>query len=205
MKRICPNPMPWHEAVERLTKYASLHACTPPSPPVPLILAGWVYGNDLEKMNRWGETVVWADSNGCADLVSNIPEQDFYCVDCPTTYAVGPRGGPMIRPRDSQTKSRPASEELAKHMDILISRWPEIVGQELTSITRPVAFTGAKARRLLVLADAAAVPPWGSWASLSTQEPERRTFTDFRSAINAAIAPHQVDHIDFTTELSGTK
>jgi hypothetical protein len=38
--RICPNPTPWYEAFDRLTSYAQLHPCTPPSPPRPLILAG---------------------------------------------------------------------------------------------------------------------------------------------------------------------
>ena len=31
-------------------------------------------------------------------------------------------------------------------------------------------------------------------------ETERRTFTHFRAALNKAIAPHEVDPIDFTTE-----
>ncbi|MBK6631442.1 MAG: hypothetical protein IPG33_10575 [Betaproteobacteria bacterium] len=82
-------------------------------------------------------------------------------------------------------------------MDILFSRWAEIVGNELANVTRPLLFTGEKARRLLILANATSTPPWGSW-SLSTQESKRRTFSHFRAAINEAIAPHEVDHIDFT-------
>ena len=77
---------------------------------------------------------------------------------------------------------------------------PEIVGNEIGNITRPLAFTGEKARRLLVFADAAFTPPWGGWSYLSKQETERRTFAHFRAAINKAIAPHEVDHIDFTTD-----
>jgi hypothetical protein len=200
MKRICPNPMPWHEAFERLTKFAQLHPCAPPSPPKPLILAGWVYSNDVEKMQRWEDTVDWAVKNGCANLVSGIPDSDFYFVEKPTSYMVGPLGGPMYRPWDFEAKRRPPSEQIAQLMDTLLSRWSEIAGIELASVTRPLAFTGEKARRLLVLANAAATPPWGSLSHLSTQESERRTFTHFRAAINKAIAPHEVDHIDFTTE-----
>jgi len=85
-------------------------------------------------------------------------------------------------------------------MITLLSDWSHIVGKELASITRPLALTGKKARRLFVSADAAFIPPWGGWSHLSTQEVERRTFTQFRAAINKAIAPHEVDHIDFTTE-----
>lgn len=200
MKRICPNPMPWHKAFERLTKYAQLHLCVPPTPPTPLILAGWAYSNDVQKMQRWEETVAWADINGCTNLLSGIPDADFYFVEIPTSYEVGPLGGPMYRPWDFESKSRPPSDHLAKLMETLLSRWPVIVGNELASVTRPLAFTGEKARRLLVLANAAATPPWGSWSHLSTQELKRRTFTRFRAAINEAIAPHEVDHIDFTTE-----
>ena len=198
MKRICPNPMPWHEAFERLTKYAQLHPCVPPLPPKPLILAGWAYSNDVEKMQRWEETVAWAAINGCTNLVSGIPDSAFYFVEKPASYEVGPLGGPMYRSWDFGAKSRPPADQLTQSMDILFSRWAEIVGNELANVTRPLLFSGEKARRLLILANATSNPPWGSWSQLSTQESKRRTFTHFRAAINEAIAPHEVDHIDFT-------
>jgi len=59
----------------------------------------------------------------------------------------------------------------------------------------------AVARTLhLVFGEGAATPPWGAWSSLPVNEETRRKFTRFRAAINAAIAPHEVDHVDFTTE-----
>jgi hypothetical protein len=200
MKRICPNPMPWHEAFERLIKYAQSESCTPSSPPKPLILAGWAYSNDVEKMQGWEETVEWAAKNGCANLVSGISDSDFYFAENPTSYMVGPLGGPMYRLWDFEAKSRPSSDQITQMMDTLLTRWSEIMGSELADITRPLAFTGKKARRLLVLANVAATPPWGSWSHLSPQESKRRTFTHLRAAINKAISPHEVDHIDFTTE-----
>src|SRR5439155_802976 len=60
--------------------------------------------------------------------------------------------------------------------------------------------TGKKARRLLVQDEVAAIPPWGGWSYRSSDEAKRRTFTRFRSAVNKAINPHEVDHIGFTTE-----
>ena len=108
MKRICPNPMPWHQAFERLTNYARSHSCTPPSPPKPLILAGWAYSNDVEKMQRWEETIAWAEKNGCTNLVAGIPEEDFYFVERPTAFTVGPLGGPMYRAWEFEAKSRPS-------------------------------------------------------------------------------------------------
>jgi hypothetical protein len=198
MTRICPNPMPWHDVFERLTAHARTHPCVPPSPPMPLILAGWAYSNDVDKMRRWDETIAWATQNGCPELVA-VPETDFHYVDEPTSYTVGPLGGPMYRPWEFDPKRRPEPDQLSGYLAALASRWQEIVGLELAGATRPLAFSGAKARRLLVHADATVRPPWGGWSHLSAVESERRTFTRFRASINGAIAPHEVDHIDFTT------
>jgi hypothetical protein len=133
MKRICPNPMRWNDVFKRLNTYAKRHPCVPPSPPVPLVLGGWAYSNDVEKLRRWEETVAWATSNGCSDLV-RVPDEDFYYVDEPTSYTVGPLGDPMYRPWDFEKKNRPPSMELAAHLETLKSRWPDIVGQELARV-----------------------------------------------------------------------
>ncbi len=198
MVRICPNPKPWNDVYDRLTTYAQTHDCMPPSPPVPMSLTGWVYSNDTEKMRRWEQTVEWATRNGCPELVE-VTIEDFYSVDVPTSDAVGPGGDPRFRLWNYTEKTRPSTDQLAHYLEDLKSRWEDIVGPELSRITRPLAFKGAKARRLLVLADDTVSPPWGGWTHLSTVDSERRTFTRFREAINKAIAPHEVDHIDFIT------
>jgi len=200
MKRICPNPIPWNKSFERLNHFAKEHPCMPPSPPKPLILAGWAFSNDTEKMQRWEETVAWANINGCLELVKGIPENEFYFVSEPTSYTIGPFGGPMYLPWNFDSKLIPSYEEITRHFEELKLRWSEIVGLELAHITRPISFTGEKARRLLVFADSSSRPPWGGWSHLSHLETDRRTFTKFRAVINKAIVPHQVDHIDFTTD-----
>jgi hypothetical protein len=199
MIRVCPNPGLWNEVYGRLNQYARTHRCSPSFPPVPLILGGWWATNDFEKIIRWEETVAWATSKGCADLVE-VPSEDFYCVDEPTSYTPGPMGGPMYRPWDYEEKEKPLTDQIRKHLETLISCWEDIVGPELAGVCSPLAFTGAKARRLLVRVHGAARPPWGGWSSLSNVEAERRAFTRFRASINTAIAPHEVDHIDFTTQ-----
>ena len=200
MKCICPNPMPWNEAFQQLTKFANEYSCIPPLPPIPLILGGWNYSNDIEKRNRWEDTVAWATSNGCVEVVAGIPDHDFYFVSEPSTYAIGPTGGPLYRSWNFDSKSRLSSEDISFHFKLLQSRWSEIAGPELSDITYPISFTGEKARRLLAHAEHSAVPPWGGWAHLSAVETERRTFTRLRTAVNKAIAPHEIDHIDFTTD-----
>lgn len=198
MVRICPKPMVriFHE----LRKRAVTHPCTPPEPPTPLILSGWLLTNDIEKLERWKGTVAWAERNGCSGIVHGIADEDFYEVETSTTYEVGPTGGPLYRPWDFDERSRPADEDLRDALQALQSDWTRIVGQEIGVITRPLTFTGNKGRRLVVSYTEGAQPPWGSWSELSPVEDARRAFTRFRAAINQAIAPHEVDHIDFTAE-----
>lgn len=179
-------------------KHASCRLCTPASPPTPLILSGWAYSNDAEKMRKWEETVAWASANGCPEIVNEIADADFYLVESPSTYTVGLLGGLMYRPWDFKTKTRvPSPEDLEQHLKVLVLRWSEIVGAELGVATRPKTFTGRKARRLLVCADAHVRPPWGGWLQLPKGSP-RGGHSDFRAAINNAISPHEIDHVDFT-------
>jgi len=192
--------MRWNEVFKRLLEYADTHDCTPSRPPTPLILGGWWASNDTEKLLRWRETVDWAVVNNCTAIIEGISDQDYYQVDKPSDYQIGPLGGPCYRPWDFEAKARPSFEDVAKYLDYLSAHWVEIVGSSLATVTRPLAFTGNKARRLLVYAERTAVPPWGGWKCLSPDETERRTFTRFRSAVNKAINPHEVDHIEFITE-----
>ena len=185
-------------------KHASCHLCTPPFPPSPLILGGWVYSNDVAKMDRWGETVAWASANGCAEIVNEIAHSDFYFVESLSTHTVGPLYAPMYRPWDYETKTRPSTEDLDRHFETLVSTWSEIVGEELSVATRPKAFTGRKARRLLVYASAHIRPPWGTWLQLSEEVSKRRAFTKFRASISSAIAPHEIDHVDFWIDIEHT-
>src|SRR5262245_13660298 len=121
MKRICPNPLPWVDVVDRLTAFAKMRPCSPPSPPAPLVLGGWAYSNDVEKMRRWDETVAWAHRNGCSHLV-DIPAVDFYYSRQPTSYASGPIGGPMYREWEFQPKERPTQDELVAYIEVLSAK-----------------------------------------------------------------------------------
>ncbi len=86
--RVCPRHGPWIEIFERLEKYAQCHPCVPPSPPGPMVLSGWSYSLDIDKFMRWKEMVAWAVSNGCDEIVSKIPERDYYHLrGCNDTFA----------------------------------------------------------------------------------------------------------------------
>ena len=116
-------------------------------------------------------------------------------------FAGGGRGwDPSLGYSEDSPKSAPDDATITQQLEVLQARWGEIVGAELAAITRPLEFTGRKKRCLVVWADKSAKPPWGGWSSLSSHLPERRMFTAFRTAINKAIGPMEVDHVDFMTD-----
>ena len=194
MRRICPEPRHWHIVHKQLLEFA--RANNYPEPPIPFILAGWAFTNDAMKMHRWEETVAWADTHGCRGL-TELPDESFYFSPEVSTYTVGPNGGPMYRDWDYEAKPIPDEQQLDGLLTQLKHNWSSIVGAELGDCTAPLRFTGDKSRRLVVEFLPNTTPPWGQWDSLSKVEHQRRSFTKFRSAINAVLKPHEVDHVDF--------
>lgn len=196
MEIICPQPWLW-DAIYRRLRIAAERADPPiPLPPKPLILAGWAYSNDREKQERWENTVEWAQRYAKENLIGDLPLDQMYQVESPTEYIVGPMGGPMYLPWDFTPKKKLSREDSESFLAKLTNSWDDIAGPELSEITRPLRFTGAKCRRLVVLAEEKAVPPWGSWKHLPRDE-SGRSFTRLRRAVNEAISPHMVDHIAF--------
>ncbi|MGD2272727.1 MAG: hypothetical protein PVI06_20185 [Desulfobacterales bacterium] len=196
MKFVCPLPPIWEQIYERLLKAWEKTGKRGPGPPVPLILAGWAFSNDVEKAHRWKQTIIWAEDNKLEDLLPKLKERQKYMVPEMTTYEVGPLGGPMYLPWDYEPKARPSDETLERTLLRLKQDWRTIAGENLSTITEPLEFSGKKARKLLVKADFQINPPWGKWDSLALGE-KRRAFTRFRQRVNDAIAPHMVDHIEF--------
>ena len=81
MKRICPNPVTWNEVFQPLSNMQSLVSALRQFLLPRLFSPVGIYSNDLEKMQRWTETVAWANTNGCGKIVDEIREQDFYLAD----------------------------------------------------------------------------------------------------------------------------
>jgi hypothetical protein len=188
--------MHWHELHQRLVEAVEANPAIPP-PPVPLILAGWVYSNDVEKQARWQATVAWAKRHGLTQFVDNIPEEHMYSVSELSSYEVGPLGGPMYLDWTYDSKPQVSSADRTTAIQALQANWTTIAGFELANVTRPLRLTGKKGRRLVVLVTSEITPPWGSWFALSREEQKRRTFTAFRAAVNRTLSPLEIDHIDF--------
>lgn len=105
-------------------------------------------------------------------------------------------GGPMLL-WSREPRPIPSGDLIEAATAALCEGWARVAGPELAAVTRPLRFTGRKKRRLVVEADYGSPSPWGSWDRLGP-EPGRRSFTALRRAVNELIAPHEVDHIEFT-------
>ena len=203
MITICPQPSHWASIYQRLNDLAIKSENFIPSPPKPLILSGWDYSNDVEKRERWLETLDWGEKWGFTEVLREITPDMMYEVENPSTYQIGPMGGPMHLDWNFEPAAFTSKEEADQALLILKSDWEKIVGRELFEITEPIRFTGSKMRRLLICADPSHKPLWGSWTELSNG-PERREFTALRSSINRAINPMMIDHIDFVHTKPGS-
>jgi len=200
MTPVCPNPIPWNAVYQRLL-HVWENRSDLPKPPVPLILNGWVFSNDVEKVERWQETLQWAQKAGCEHITSSLSIDDFYQSEEITSCRIGPLGGPLHRPWDFEAKQKPGQELLDDGLQRLTEHWPELANGFSTG-THPVGFSGNKSRRLIVAVSEQVSPPWGTWETLSRDDAKRLTFTAFRKAINEMLTPHEVDHIDFVIENS---
>lgn len=185
---VCPLPIHWARLDKRLRELARERSLS--LPPTPLILAGWNFSSDAEKQRRWNETIEWARVYGLGHELSSLPIDAMYRVaevSSAVPYVNYTFGGHDPRLKLSR-------EERKRLCENLRSNWSAIVGEPLASRTMPLRLTGRKGRRLVVQADGAFKPPWGSWFRLSGN---KTAFTAFRAGINAHLAPSQVDHVDF--------
>ncbi len=196
MIRVCPLPMVWAKIHRELSRIATKNPDIP-LPPVPLILAGWNFSDDFEKNDRWESTVEWTKKFGGAELISTLKDNDYYCVDQFTRPAfLDYQWGETTPPA-----TRPADDELTNLIEKLSIQWDQIAGVD-SVFTRPLNFSGAKARSLTVEFDTDELPSWGTWGN----EPggyhdqhftNKASFTVLRQRINDAVQPHKIDHVVF--------
>jgi hypothetical protein len=68
--RVCPKPQRWHALSQLLREHHQAGVGDPP--PVPLILSGWVFTSNLEKLIRFQQQLKWAEQRGCLDVVTGF-------------------------------------------------------------------------------------------------------------------------------------
>src|SRR3990172_3370380 len=112
MEFVCPLPPLWNKIYRRVRSAWLKGGSQGSPPPVPLILNGWVYSNDLDKKRRWESTVEWARERGLENLIPEIEQSQSYMVTELTAYEVGPMGGPMYLEWDYSPKPTPSAAEI---------------------------------------------------------------------------------------------
>ena len=191
------SPEDWHRFHQFLQ---SKKKAGQKDPPVPLILAASDESN-ATKHHRLSGQLYWAQENGCIEdtlrYLSNIPVEEWN--SCPLEQWNQDSYPVSHLKWNFDERTAPSDAAAANAIAILRARWDEIVGSELCGVTSPLHFSGPKKRLLVVLAKRKASPPWGTWTSLDQGE-NRRFFTRLRAAVNDAIKPLEVDHIDFVHE-----
>jgi hypothetical protein len=71
--------MHWHRVHQHLCRFwEAQEGARSDQPPIPLILAGWVFSGDSAKASRWAETVEWASRHGLSDVVLAVPEDGWH-------------------------------------------------------------------------------------------------------------------------------
>ena len=179
---VCPKANIWWETFERLREAWAKGGRVGDQPPMPLILAGWIYSSDLDKQERWRATLRWASEHSLTSLIPELKPDDQYCTDfLSTSYPEQ-----NFRPDRYVERERASNETLAMALETLKRDWAKIAGGELGNVCEPVKFTGTKARRLLVTVTKSFQPPWGSWDTLSHGS-GRETFTAFRHRVNEVV------------------
>ena len=75
---ISPLPWLWGEIASGLLHFwkTELNGVGP-SPPY-LVLSGWSYSHDDNRMNTWLNCIKWAEERNCTHLIPEIPEKYWY-------------------------------------------------------------------------------------------------------------------------------
>ena len=193
MIRVCPNPPIWVDVYQSLDCEWKLRGRIDEPPPIPLVLAGWIYSSDRDKQVRWNLTVDWANRHKMEHLIPELDENQYYQTDFLTTSYPQQNQGPQVHPR----AERPSHQAIEHALAHLQKNWTSVAGSVLSELTSPLEFTGDKARRLLVAVIKEGNPPWGHWESFSI-DGDKQSFSAFRRRINDAIEPLHVDHVDFS-------
>ena len=121
---VCPKPMTWSDAYQRLLSAWEASGRQGEPPPGPLILSNWVYSSDRAKQDRWRETIEWAERNSCRHLLPSLTEDDRYYTHCLSTSYPGQNWGNQVHP----PAERPTDSVLAAALQRLRDEWATIAG-----------------------------------------------------------------------------
>lgn len=159
---ICPAPSTWAQIASDLIRFWKVELNNVgPSPPY-LVLSGWNYSDDYNKMNTWLNCIRWAEERDCSHLIPEIPENYWYQKDI--LYGFRSLEENFINnkkfdkvskkltqeERNLQFNAKPSKkltkEERDHQFNLLKAKWAESFGDEYF----PKRLSGKKCKRLIV-------------------------------------------------------
>jgi hypothetical protein len=162
-------------------------------------LAGAAFSSAASIRRRWSDLIDWAKAYGFeSEFIAELPPPPSEDVAARIAGVSEGGGGwwNSFEMKFHEPKEKPSREDSSIALEKLLSNWLAIAGPYLGENTLPLALTGKKSRRLVVAANPSVDPPWGTWNSYAENQ---AAFTLFRQAVNAAIAPLEVDVVHFLT------
>lgn len=76
--KVCLEAREWHQLHEQMEAISQRNKLS--APPVPLILAGWMFSSTRQKNKRWLDTIDWLNANGLYHLLENFTEDQYFFV-----------------------------------------------------------------------------------------------------------------------------
>jgi hypothetical protein len=134
---VCPMPPAWHERWQRLKEAWERDGSAGRPPPIPLILGGWAFSSDVDKLDRWMSLLAWAEERGLLGHVRGLTLEEQYRAPQISAYV------PFRHHWSAAPKTAPSPEVARAMLQRLQERWQEIAGPMLAPITSPITFTGA--------------------------------------------------------------
>lgn len=77
---VCPEPSEWHRVHQELLAEAG-DLNTADAPPIPLILGGWAFSTGHQKIERWRQTIDWAERYGLGHITGSVSAECFVHLD----------------------------------------------------------------------------------------------------------------------------
>ena len=75
---ICPFPDVWAFIASELISFWKIKLNEAGPPPPYLILSGWNYSDDFDRMETWMNCIKWAEERNCTHLIPELPENNWY-------------------------------------------------------------------------------------------------------------------------------
>jgi hypothetical protein len=178
---ICPVPGFWAFIASELISFWKVNLKEAGPQPPYIILSGWNYSDDVDRMETWMNCIKWAEERNCTHLIPQIPENSWYQQETLSRFKSFEDFG--IYNKFHKPSKKLTKEERVHHFNILRSKWVTNFGTDYF----PKRLTGKKCKRLIVKSN--------EIKTLQVNQNVQLNITV--SAVNQLMDGHTIYEIDF--------